>query len=141
MASAENSAISTRLSNTKSVTGAITAFLVCAMLYLTISQLFGGNRVINSVKKAHHNSYSNITFEEAYSKFYANPEWKYVKLSTGDDCVVFTGQCTYDNITAKIVLRFIVYNNYMHFAGGSINGVELDAFTINRLYTAPFDQY
>ena len=142
MASADEKIISTRLSNTRSIASAITTLLVCIFLFPIFMALFGGNSVIESVKKGHYSTYPSITLEDAFTKYYRNPQWKRTKSSTGNDIVVFTGQCTEDGKVRTIELRYAINkDDSFMLAGGSIDGVESNVFILSYYASQPFEQY
>ena len=134
MASSEEKIITTRLSNTTSIAGAITTLIICICLIPLFNQFLGASKYIDSVKKAHSPAYPTISFEEAFNKFYSDPQWKYYKSTTGDSIVSFTGKCMYDGKLAKVELRYLLNrDNTFQLAGGSLDGVEQ-----NLLFLAPF---
>ena len=77
MGSSEERIIKTRLTPTKSLAGALTTLVICVALFLLLPRIMGGSGYIEAVKKGHPNAYPNITFEEAFGKFYSNPKWNY----------------------------------------------------------------
>lgn len=142
MTSTDDKIITTRLSHTRSLAGAFTTIVICLVLLPFISQMFGGSRYIESVKQGHSSAFPNITYEDAYNKFYSNPKWRYYKSTTGADVISFTGQCTYDGRPTTVELQYILNkDNTFQLAGGSINGIEQNVFVLAQLSVQPFIDY
>ncbi len=142
MASSDDKIITTRLSHTRSLAGAFTTIVICIVLLSFISQIFGGSRYIESIKKGHSNAFPNITYEDAYNKFYSNPRWKYYKSTTGYDVITFTGRCTYDGKPTTVEFRYVLNkDNTFQLTGGSINGVEQNLLILAQLSVQPFVDY
>lgn len=142
MASSEDKIITTRLSNTKSLAGAITTLCICAFLFFLLTQYFGGSKYIYALKSAHAPAYPNVSFEDAFSKYYSDPQWKYYKSTTGNDVVSFTGKCTYDGKPATVELLYIRnQDNTFQLAGGSLDGVEKNLLFMAQFAGQPFVDY
>ncbi len=130
--------IESRLSSTKSITSAVTAIIICIGLFIWLSTL--NLRLVESVKKGSPNAYPGITYEEAFGKFYSNPKWE--DASTGQTKIVrFTGNCSYNGKSAKVVLDFWVNNDVFGVLDGSINGVTAGIFELNEMNNQPFETY
>ena len=142
MASSEEKIITTRLSNTKSIAGAITTLVICIFLIPVFSQFLGGSKYIDSLKRSHSSAYPNVTIEDAFNKFYSDPHWKYYKSTTGDSIVSFTGKCMYDGKLSKVELRYLVNpDNTFQLTGGSLDGVEQNLLFIAMFAGQPFTDY
>lgn len=142
MASSEDKIITTRLSNTRSIAGAITTLVICICLIPLFSQFLGGSKYIDSLKGAHSPAYPDVTFEDAFAKFYSDPQWKYYKSTTGDDIVSFTGKCMYDGKLAKVELRYLLNrDNTFQLSGGSLDGVEQNLLFMAQFAGQPFMEY
>ena len=66
------------------------------------------NPYVQMVKQGHPNNYPNRTYDQAFSNFFANPQWKYFKSDDHKDVVEFTGDCTYQNTPVKARIQFVV---------------------------------
>lgn len=60
------------------------------------------------VKNGHPNEYPNRTYEQAFSNFFAQPQWKYFKSDDQQNVVEFTGDCTYQDVPVKARIQFVV---------------------------------
>ena len=66
------------------------------------------NRYVQMVKNGHPNEYPNRTYEQAFSNFFAQPQWKYFKSDDQQNVVEFTGDCTYQDVPVKARIQFVV---------------------------------
>ncbi len=134
--------ITTRMTATKSVVSALTTLVICVILFFMLQNTFAGNRYIAQVKGGHPYAYPNISYEDAFGKFYASPGWSYLKGNDGSNIVVFSGRCQYDGKPADVKLRFQLNpDNTFSLVGGSVNGVEYNLFLLSELNTKPFEEY
>ena len=98
--------------------------------------------VVNSVKKGSPKNNPNVTYEEAFDNFFANPEWKSAgKDDEGNKLVKFTGNCTYFDEYSSAVVTFTVYDETFTVSSIKMNGQELGAILTNALIGCVFDEY
>lgn len=50
----------------------------------------------------------DVTYEDAFTSFFATPRWKYFESEDGQDVVEFTGDCTYQDVPVKARIQFVV---------------------------------
>lgn len=131
--------IKTRLTKAQSITGAVTALIVCTALFFW---LYGqGLNLVNQVKGGHPVDYPDITFEQAFSQFYSNPKWENASTD-GAKIVRFSGECTYDGRPAQVVLNFQMNNdNTFRLYDGTINGTPASLIVLAQFQSVPFEQY
>ena len=142
MSTNEETIIKSRFSPTKSIASAVTTLIICAGLFFYLSQFLGGGKIINSVKNGHPNIYPNITFEQAFGKYYSDPKWSYYKSTTGNDVVTFTGKCKYEGKQTTVELRYVINeDNTFQLAGGTVNGVEQNLLVLAQFSANPFSEY
>lgn len=98
--------------------------------------------VVNSVKKGTPKNNPNVTYEEAFDNFFANPEWKSAgKDDEGNKLVKFTGNCTYFDEYSSAVVTFTVYDDTFTVSSIKMNGQELGVILTNGLIDRVFDEY
>ena len=132
--------ISSRLSPAKSIAGAITALLVCAGFFLYLNSL--GLRVVYSVMGASHTDYPGITYEQAFSSFYGNPKWEYIRYGNSE-VVRFTGNCYYYGRKVIVELDYLLSGDRQTFTlyEGKINGEKKNLHTLIPFHIRPFSDY
>lgn len=136
----KNPVIATRLSPMMSTISAIAALAVCVALLAWINSF--GFSLIRAVKGGHPYAYPNITYEEAFNDFFANPHWE--NASNGRNKIVrFTGECGYkDDKTASVILNFEINDdNTFELRDGKVNGVSLNILELDQINSKPFEDY
>lgn len=106
---------------------------------------------INIVKNGCPSLIPNITFEEAYETFFANPDWRYFVADDEEESeiVEFVGDCTYDGEDAEVYIQFLLYDETddldfeLYYAGIKQNDVVVDSDNsiIIELIYKPFSDY
>lgn len=98
------------------------AFLIICMSMMCILQIkyntFEGglsSKYISMVKDATNESYPDMTYGEAFEKFFENPSWKYFKSDEDKDVVEFTGDCTYSDKKVTATIQFIISKDATQF--------------------------
>lgn len=66
------------------------------------------NQYVKMVKGGHPNNNPNVTYDQAFTKFFGTPRWKYFKSDENQDVVEFTGDCTYQDVEVKARIQFVV---------------------------------
>lgn len=98
--------------------------------------------VVNLVKKSTHDGYPDITYEEAFENFFDNPEWKRAgKDEEGNKLVKFTGECTYSDEAASVVITFTLYDDTFTVSSLKMNGQELGLFLTELMIEKVFEEY
>ena len=98
--------------------------------------------VVDSVRKGTPKNNPNVTYEEAFDNFFANPEWKSAgKDDEGNKLVKFTGNCTYFDEYSSAVVTFTVYDETFTVSSIKVNGQELGAILTNAIIEQVFDEY
>lgn len=69
-------------------------------------QAIYGDLFFDSVKNGRPDSYPDITFEDAFNKYYENPKWSYSLASTEENVIVFEGEGVYQGINRRVELYF-----------------------------------
>jgi len=96
-----------------------------------------------SVKKGCPNQYPDITYEEAFEEYFANPTWKNIgKDEEGNEIVKFTGSCAYLGNEAIAEIKFKIYEEQGSFIVSSVkvNNEEMDVLG-NVLIMTVFEEY
>ena len=95
------------------------------------------------VKNGHPNEYPNRTYEQAFSNFFAQPQWKYFKSDDQQNVVEFTGDCTYQDVPVKARIQFVVdekagtfETTYLAFNAVPQNRLVLSAL-LEKTFTEP----
>ena len=127
--------------------------IVCIVLFFGLWGLFSlgkpillsyeNNRHINFVKNGSPASYPNITYDEAFSNFFANRHWEYFKSDDGYDVVEFTGDCLYRDAEVTVTLQFILDVDEETFEAGylAFNGVPQSMIVEYVLLEKVFESY
>lgn len=77
-------------------------------LFLISMFLPNSNKYIDMVKNGTNDNYPNITYEEAFDEFFANPEWSHFTSEDGEEIVEFTGKFTYMEAEADALFQFML---------------------------------
>lgn len=96
-----------------------------------------------SVKWSSPSLYPDITYEEAFEDYFANPTWETCgKDAAGNEVVKFSGICTYLGSNAIAEVTFTVYKKQDSFVVSSttINGVNMDDIG-NIMVLNAFEEY
>ena len=135
--------ISSRLSNTMSVTGCITAIIICAAFFVFLKTSLGGNKYVDMVRGGTPYAYPEATFDQAFSSFFSEPTWKYFRSTDNRDIVEFSGKCLYNGKLATVLLQFDLdlKQNTFSLIAGKINGETQSVLTLNKISTSAFDSY
>ena len=101
---------------------------------------------ISMVKNGHPELIPDITYEEAYDNFFANPQWRGFEADDGSEVVEFSGECTYYDEEAKVYIQFVIEDEEsfsMHYAGLTVGDEKFDADeqTFIELVYNPFESY
>lgn len=73
----------------------------------------------------------DVTYGEAFTKFFANRKWSHYTDDDGNHIVEFTGNCTYagDVVTVTLIFSADIINHEGSFDALFIDGVLQDEFT------------
>lgn len=95
------------------------------------------------VKNGYPEAVPEITYGDAFERFFANPTWKYFESTDGKDVVEFTGRCTYMDQEVKARLQFILSDDGKTFEQGamSFNDVPQSALITSALIYKAFATY
>ncbi len=63
---------------------------------------------VTFVKNGSPSSYPDITYDEAFSNFFANRSWNYFESTEGKDVVEFKGDCTYRDVEVTATIQFVL---------------------------------
>ena len=101
---------------------------------------------ISLVRNGHPELIPDITYEEAYDNFFANPQWRGFKADDGSDVVEFSGECTYNGEEAEVYIQFVIEDEEsfsMYYAGITVDDEKFDADeeTFIELVYTPFETY
>ena len=130
--------ITSRLSQKQSWTGAVTVLVICIGLFIFLTSL--GFKYVRGVREAVPSDDSNVTYEEAYAKFYNHPKWEFAK--SGDQKIVrFSGECRYQDTDVQVVLDFWIEGDRFYLNDGTINGEPADSTTLSYMVSEPFKTY
>ena len=104
-----------------------------------------GNNVgsVLAVKEGCPSQYPNITYEQAFDDYFANPKWESCgKDEDGNEVVMFTGTCEYMGTDAIAEIKFTVYKEQESFVVSSVklNGEDMDMWG-NVLVMDVFEEY
>lgn len=66
------------------------------------------NKYVLMVKSGYRENNPALTYDKAFSAFFATPRWKYFKGDAGKNIVEFTGDCTYQDVAVKARIQFVV---------------------------------
>ena len=114
----------------------IIALIIC----FSISNDVGA---VLSVKEGSPNQYPNITYEQAFEDYFANPTWEaYGQDEDGNEVVKFTGTCTYLGSDAVAEVKFKIYEEQGRFVISSVklNGEDMD-LSGNVMIMDVFEEY
>lgn len=99
------------------------------------------NKYIMMVKNGYREDHPELTYEKAFTAFFATPRWKYFEGDEGQKVIEFTGDCTYRDTDVKARVQFVVDEDkgtveatYLAF-----NEVPQDAFTLAALIGTVFE--
>ncbi|MBR2477148.1 MAG: hypothetical protein IKB50_03315 [Clostridia bacterium] len=101
---------------------------------------------ISMVKNGHPELIPDITYEEAYDNFFANPQWRGFEADDGSEVVEFSGECTYDGEDAEVYIQFVIEDEEsfsMYYAEMTVGDetFEVDEQTFIELVYTPFETY
>ena len=92
-------------------------FIICCLLvgaYYVIFQtpiasvINPEDEHITFVKNGTPELYPDITYDEAFSKFFSNRSWSYFVSDTGKDVVQFEGDCMYHDTQVTATIQFVL---------------------------------
>lgn len=66
------------------------------------------NKYVQMVKGGYRENNPDLTYEDAFQAFFGTPRWKYFHGADGQDVVEFTGDCTYQDVSVKARIQFVV---------------------------------
>ena len=66
------------------------------------------HRCVQLVKNGYRAGLQDLTYGEAFSDFFVNPQWQYFESRTGKDIVQFTGECIYQEVNVEARVQFVV---------------------------------
>ena len=115
------------------------------------------NIYVQSVKTGHNFYYENVSYEQAFHNFFANPTWRYFNGTqdgpddNGDgepdyyvenvDVVEFTGECTYLDVDVKALIQFVVEEDTFEAVYLSFNDVPQSMIMLDALISKAFETY
>ncbi len=101
------------------------------------------NEYIAMVKCGVPVSYPNITYEQAFESFFASPKWINGTTEDGKQVVEFSGDCTYNDVTVKATIQFLLDldNNTFTSEYLAFNDVPQNKLLLNTLIDEAFSQY
>jgi len=97
------------------------------------SEMTKDNEILLSVKNGTLTDYPNIKIDDAFTKFFTSPTWKYFQAETGEHVVEFTGYCTYVEKEVKAKLQFLVEEGKGNFEIGALEFNEVPQNEFNKL--------
>lgn len=102
-----------------------------------------GQRYINAVKNGTRSDYPNVTYGEAFERYFANTNWRYFKSDTKKNVVEFTGRCKYydTEVTAKIQFILDLDNGSFDAEYLAFNDVPQNELTMWALISDVFEDY
>ena len=99
------------------------------------------NKYVLMVKNGYRVDNPDLTYNKAFTDFFATPRWKYFKSDDDLDVVEFTGDCTYRDVAVKARLQFVVDEEKGTFEAVylTFNEVPQDMFTLAALIGKVFE--
>lgn len=101
------------------------------------------NRYVLMVKGGYRENNPDLTYEKAFSSFFAVPRQKYFESEESQDIVEFTGDCTYHDTAVKARIQFVVDEEngtfeakYLAFNEIPQNNLTLNAFIVKVFETS-----
>ena len=119
-------------------------FLIYIIFFKTdFSPIIGEDEHVMFVKNGTPEAWPDITYDEAFSKFFSNRHWRYFKSDTGEDVVEFTGDCIYREAQVTVRMQFIldVENGTFETGAMSFNDVPQILLVEYALIEKVFDSY
>ena len=101
---------------------------------------------ITRVQNGYPNLIPNITYNDAYSHFFGNPQWRGFEADDGSEVVEFSGECTYDGEYATVYIQFVIDSEdsfSMYYAAVDVGDEKIVAdqnMFVDLVYT-PFATY
>ena len=99
------------------------------------------NKYVLMVKNGYRVDNPELTYDKAFTNFFATPRWKYFKSDDDLDVVEFTGDCTYRDVAVKARIQFVVDEESGTFEAVNLafNEVPQDMFTLAALIGKAFE--
>ena len=66
------------------------------------------DRHITFVKNGSPTMYPDVTYDEAFTRFFSNRQWEYFESDTGKDIVEFHGNCMYRDVEVEACIQFVL---------------------------------
>lgn len=63
------------------------------------------NKYVLMVKGLYNENCPDLTNEQAFSDFFQTPQWCYFSINDGQNVVAFTGDCTFRDAAAKVLIN------------------------------------
>lgn len=122
---------------------AFIAVVVFLIIKFTGTPLGVEDEHVTFVKNGCPTAYPDITYEEAFSNFFSNRNWRYFESDTGEDIVEFTGDCVYRDAAVTVCLQFILDTDEGTFETGylAFNDVPQSLLIEYALITKVFESY
>lgn len=96
---------------------------------------------IDVVRESCPRAYSGITYGDAFSNFFDEPEWNYISSEDGKDIVEFTGNCRYDEEEITVCVQFAVNDETFKCTHLDYDGKKQDKEELNSMLDAVFSTY
>lgn len=101
------------------------------------------NKYVDFVKNGYPNAYPEITYGQAFNRFFSDPAWKHFKSEEDENIVEFTGGCIYQDseVTATIQFTLAEDDDTFEISYCDFNGVPQIPLMTNALVAKAFDDY
>lgn len=99
------------------------------------------NKYVRMVKGGYRTNNPDLTFDDAFSAFFATPRWRYFKGDEEQDVVEFTGDCMYRDVRVRALIQFVVdeENGTFEEVYLSFNEVPQDLLTLRAIIEKAFE--
>lgn len=98
---------------------------------------------IDVLKNSNYMNLSNVTYEEAFTNFFADPEWEYAGAENDSSKVKFSGSCIYDGVERKMEIIFYIlpYDNFVEPGSFLMDGEVQSNELRDQLLEVAFQTY
>ena len=127
---------------------AVVIALFCGVYYLffkvPVNDIAGiEDKHITFVKNGSPELYPDVTYDEAFTRFFSNRNWEYFVSDTGKDVVEFHGHCMYRDVEVEATIQFVLDMDegtfdFEYLAFNDIPQIELVKYA---LISAIFEDY
>lgn len=100
-----------------------------------------GSNYIKIIKEGSPEEYDEITYGDAFSDFFSDPDWEYVPSENGKDIVQFTGGCLYAEKDITVCIKFIIKDKTFQCTYMDYDGEKQDQDEINYMIDTVFSSY